>query len=61
MPATSATIVNVLTRYAHWLQTQPHEIRAAAAEALNVHLDDMLHGDAFGTEGQCDPRGDHRG
>ena len=30
------------------------------AECVNAMLDDMLSMDAFGTEGQCDPRGDHR-
>jgi len=34
------------------------------AESFSPHLDDMLQdihdGDGFGTEGQCDPRGDFR-
>ena len=30
------------------------------AEAFNQMLDDLLGDDFFGTEGQCDPRGDHR-
>ncbi len=29
-------------------------------EAFNQMLDDLLGDDFFGTEGQCDPRGDHR-
>lgn len=29
-------------------------------EALDEWLDEMLNADAFGTEGQLDPRGDHR-
>ena len=33
--------------------------RLAAAAHLNAVLDDMLGDDVFGTEGQCDPRGDH--
>jgi hypothetical protein len=28
---------------------------------LNVMMDEMLVNDFFGTEGQSDPRGDHRG
>lgn len=27
---------------------------------LNIFLDDLLNNDFFGTEGQLDPRGDHR-
>jgi hypothetical protein len=30
------------------------------AAAFNTMLDDLLDEDFFGTEGQCDPRGDHR-
>jgi hypothetical protein len=29
-------------------------------DALNEMLDDLLEDDFFGTEGQLDPRGDHR-
>ena len=29
-------------------------------EALNEMLDSLLNDDFFGTEGQLDPRGDHR-
>jgi hypothetical protein len=29
-------------------------------DSLNTMLDDMMSGDFFGTEGQCDPRGDNR-
>lgn len=29
-------------------------------EELNAFLDRLLEDDYFGTEGQCDPRGDHR-
>lgn len=28
--------------------------------SLNNFLDELLHDDFFGTEGQCDPRGEHR-
>jgi hypothetical protein len=30
------------------------------AEEFNRMLDTLLSEDFFGTEGQCDPRGDHR-
>lgn len=30
------------------------------AEEFKVMLDTLLGDDFFGTEGQCDPRGDHR-
>jgi hypothetical protein len=29
-------------------------------DSLNNMLDDMMSEDFFGTEGQCDPRGDNR-
>ena len=32
----------------------------AVAEEFNRMLDTLLGEDFFGTEGQCDPRGDHR-
>ena len=32
----------------------------AISDALNQMLDDLLDQDFFGTEGQLDPRGDHR-
>ena len=30
------------------------------AKWFNSQMDDFLEQDFFGTEGQCDPRGDHR-
>jgi hypothetical protein len=30
------------------------------ATALDIGFDELLHDDVFGTEGQLDPRGDHR-
>jgi len=55
-----ATVVAVLRRYAAWLDMQGAEVRATRAREINVFLDQLLRDDAFGTEGQCDPRGDHR-
>lgn len=34
--------------------------REVVAKKFNEALDDLLDEDFFGTEGQCDPRGDHR-
>lgn len=58
--ATSKTVVDVLRRYADWLEGEPTGAREEAAEELNVMLGRLLGNDFFGTEGQCDPRGDHR-
>lgn len=33
---------------------------AMYAEYVDLMLDDMRDDDCFGTEGQCDPRGNHR-
>ena len=46
-----------LTAYA--LDTEDEE-RQAFCDDLNRFLDDLASQDAFGTEGQCDPRGDQR-
>ena len=34
--------------------------RRCVAEAFNEMLDALANNDFFGTEGQCDPRGDQR-
>lgn len=36
------------------------EAAAAMCDDLNTMLDSILEQDGFGTEGQNDPRGDHR-
>jgi hypothetical protein len=59
-PARPATVAAVLRRYATWLDKQDAETRSAHAHEINTYLDQLLRDDAFGTEGQCDPRGDHR-
>ena len=53
-----AVVLERLTRYA--LETED-EARQAFCDDLNRFLDDLADQDAFGTEGQCDPRGDQRG
>jgi hypothetical protein len=53
-----AVLMERLTKYA--LETED-ESRQAFCDVLNRFLDDLAAQDAFGTEGQCDPRGDQRG
>jgi hypothetical protein len=60
-PANASTLTNILRRYADWLDKQCADCNIAHAESFNEYLDGLLNQDAFGTEGQCDPRGDHRG
>ena len=60
VPASPATVSDVLRRYATWLDTQGAGIRSVHAVEINACLDQLLRADAFGTEGQCDPRGDPR-
>lgn len=52
-----AVVMAKLTVYA--LETED-EARQAFCDDLNRFLDDLSNEDAFGTEGQCDPRGDQR-
>lgn len=42
------------------LSELPPSSRPAMVEAINGMLRDLEQQDFFGTEGQCDPRGDHR-
>lgn len=59
---TSKTVAQDLRAYADWLEkdAKPAE-KKETASWLNERLDELWADDAFGTEGQCDPRGDHRG
>jgi hypothetical protein len=50
-------VMENLTKYA--LETED-EARQAFCDDLNRFLDDLANEDAFGTEGQRDPRGDQR-
>lgn len=60
--ATEANISAILRRFADWLDRESDEdTRIDVAHASTVMLDALLEADAFGTEGQHDPRGDHRG
>lgn len=53
-----AVVMERLTKYA--LDTED-ESRQAFCDDLNRFLDNLANEDAFGTEGQSDPRGDQRG
>ncbi|MGL4442524.1 MAG: hypothetical protein ACRCU1_02795 [Alsobacter sp.] len=58
----SINVMGDLRAFADYLEKHGDEgERADAAEQLNRQLDQLLECDAFGTEGQIDPRGDHRG
>lgn len=65
-PTTAATVHDDLRSFAAYLCVPPlhapdgNLLRQEIAVWLNKKLDQLLASDAFGTEGQCDPRGDHR-
>lgn len=63
-PTTGATLAHDLERFADFVATRmdptDDETRNELAAWLNKKLDSLLASDAFGTEGQQDPRGDHR-
>jgi hypothetical protein len=59
-PATAKTVAQVLRDMATACDEDKGDAKVYA-EAVNVMLDQLLDEDFFGTEGQCDPRGDHRG
>lgn len=59
---TSKTVARDLRAFADFLESDnagEYDRKRAAAD-LNETLDALASDDAFGTEGQCDPRGDHR-
>jgi len=59
--ANASNIHKVLECFAAWVKAQPIETKQEVATDINVMLDDILSEDGFGTEGQSDPRRDHRG
>jgi hypothetical protein len=59
-PTTAGTVVIDLARFLEDLSGASDEERTAVASRFNRWMDDLLRADFFGTEGQCDPRGDHR-
>lgn len=60
--ATGKNVAKVLRAFADFLESDNSNAtdRSCAAEQINELLDDWASNDAFGTEGQCDPRGDQR-
>lgn len=58
-PKTLPLVWIKLTAYVVECLEQPEAARALCAD-VNALLDTILEQDGFGTEGQCDPRGDPR-
>ena len=59
---TPKNIATVMLRFAvhvAGLLTEPEALKAFCGD-FDAFLDDQASQDAFGTEGQCDPRGDQR-
>lgn len=59
---TPSTVSDDLSRFSTYLADPdvPDELLDEIATWLNKKLDQLHNEDTFGTEGQCDPRGDHR-
>lgn len=57
---TVKTLNGVINRLGAYLDDMEKEGRAAFIKPFDEFLDELLDEDFFGTEGQCDPRGDHR-
>jgi hypothetical protein len=51
---------DVLDNIKRMFNEAPKEEKSLWCEILNEMLDNMRDEDFFGTEGQCDPRGDNR-
>ena len=58
---TSRNLKAVMERLTAYAMKTEDEARQAFCDDLNRFLDDLANEDAFGTEGQTDPRGDQRG
>lgn len=54
----------VLDKFKIWMmdfeKNNYPEALSATCDDLNIFFDELLDNDAFGTEGQLDPRGDQR-
>lgn len=58
---TPKTLVKDMRALADWLEKDENLItKKQIVPIFNNICDSLLGEDAFGTEGQCDPRGDHR-
>lgn len=60
-PKTLALVLANLTVFALQEQRESPAACRDFCHRLDAFLDDLASLDAFGTEGQCDPRGDQRG
>lgn len=58
-PKTINTMNHVWDKLMKHIDGKDAKIKIVSKE-FNKMLDDLLEEDFFGTEGQCDPRGDHR-
>lgn len=58
---TRKNAAHVLGAFNALIQGKDRELSDEMLIALNAVLDELLEHDVFGTEGQLDPRGDHRG
>lgn len=56
---TKTTLVKHLRAFADQLEKDKTSDKELA-DKFNEWMDELLGLDFFGTEGQCDPRGDHR-
>lgn len=57
---TSRNLAAVMDKLKAYAMETEDEARQAFCDDLNRFLDELSEQDAFGTEGQCDPRGDQR-
>lgn len=57
---TRSNLAEVLVRFSSWVLSEPKESQELIVKDLNKLLDSYRDEDAFGTEGQLDPRGDQR-
>lgn len=60
MKSTNKNIVTVLRNFADYLEKMDEDEREGYVENIDDMLDIIANDDGFGTEGQCDPRGDQR-
>ena len=59
--ATAKNVVAVVRKLADLIESEPRDQLSMWARDINQFLDGLADQDAFGTEGQLDPRGDQRG
>jgi len=57
---TKRNYLKVLENMKKWFESADSDEKEIMCEDLNDMLDNQLSNDFFGTEGQRDPRGDHR-